>query len=158
MSLLEHILRQPDQGRRWRRRYLPGAAAFASLQGIVFSWSGLIGAIGIAGGLAWLTRSGLPVVLVGLAEIAGVAVSNYVMAMRQMKPSLLASDEDREVAKLAFEAELRRAILAGMPPWAASGAANEAAQKGVPVEELQAIANRLTRPPAADPDPEGGTA
>lgn len=141
------------QAMRWRRRYLPGAAAFASLQGVVFSWSGLAGAAGIAGGLAWLTGSGLPIVLVGLAEIAGVAVANYVTAMRQIKPSLLASDEDREVAKLAFEAELRRAMIAGLPPWAASGAANEAAQKGVPVEELQAIANRLTRPPAADPDP-----
>lgn len=147
---------------RWQRRYMPAAAVGSAWRGVVFTWSGCIGLAMVAIGWSIYAWSGLPILIVGALMIGGIAANHYDHAMAHLRPSLTATDEEREVAKLKFEAELRKSHVRGGPPsivamFAIQGAAAEAQQIGVPVEDLQAIADRLHRSnyEGGDGDPGG---
>ena len=131
--------------RKWIARRLPAEAVGSMWQGVLFSWSGMMGLGLVALGFAWAWDTPLPLLLAGGAQIGAVARGHYAHTMAMLAPQLEATDEDREVAKLHFEAVLRQNQVAGGPPWLIERAAHEAMAKGVPVEELQAISDRLAK-------------
>lgn len=134
--------------RRMQLRWLPAAAIGSAWRGVVFTWSGVLGLVMLAIGCSIYYWSGLPLLIIGALIVGAVAGNSYGHVMTHLRPSLTATDEDREVAKLKFEAELRKNYVRGGQPsilamFAINQASQEAQDIGVPVDALQEIANRL---------------
>lgn len=96
----------------------------------------------VAFGLAIEFRSGIPLLVLGGLMIGFLFRANY-EAARVHVAQAEAHEEAREVAKLAFEAAIRKNRVTGADPTAVLMATMQAASMGVTQDELKEISDRV---------------
>lgn len=96
----------------------------------------------LAVGVAIEFRSGVPLLVLGAGLVVFLFRANYAAA-RAHVATQEAHQEAREVAKLAFEAAIRKNRVTGTDPTAVLMATMQAASMGVTQEELKEISDRV---------------